>query len=596
MDELNFLSKEETSIKIDEIFSKLSNEEKNSLFRIHSILKNIATNETNTKLRKSLFLLSNICSPMIDLESRNDPFQPFMTWGNKRSFLPIDLTDEEILYLSSIVDEDLPPILKARIADILWTYSKPKNKKHSEIAIENYISMNVFDDFFEPDVYVFWERAVMLTKQTKNSSLIEKIKSKLLNEIDHPSTSWDFHLLKIIEIFDNTDLDEERNHKLAEKLLEKQKEFNHKQQFHIVEKYLELAAKLFKKSGNAEDSYKSLALLSQATENHGDYRKNESAMVANSFYKLALQRYREIPKAHRNTLQIDQKLDTIQEKITQSGLLITDELKLISTEQMNISELQEQSINHVKDKQTAFESLLYFSGVSSCNFESIWKSTEKYIQNSVVSSLFGATSVSLDGRKISSIPPLALDGNNRDEVILKNAIKNFGIHIHLTVKGCILPALNQIQEKHIFPKDFLVDLCNLSDIVPEKREILVANALYQGFEWDFRSAIHLLAPQVENMVRQLLKRNGLVTTHTDPNGIENEMGLSSLVSIVGAREILGDDLWFELQAVFTDSLSANLRNEVGHGLLDDDTSNSLYSVYAWWMVLRLVILNVILEN
>ena len=593
MDELNFLSKKETSIKIDEIFSELSNEEKNSLFRIHSILKNIATNETNTKLRKSLFLLSNICSPMIDLESRNDPFQPFMTWGNKRSFLPIDLIDEEILYLSSIVDEDLPPILKARIADILWTYSKPKNQKHSEIAIENYISMDVFDDFFEPDVYVFWERAVMLAKQTKNSSLIGKIKSKLLDEIDHPSTSWDFHLLKIIEIFDNTDLDKGLNHELAEKLLEKQKEFNHEQQFHIAEQYLELAAKLFKKSGNEEDSYKSLALLSEATENYGDYQKNESTMVANSFYKLALQRYREIPNSYRNTLQIDQKLDTVQEKITQSGLLITDELKLISTEQMNISELQEQSINHVKDKQTAFESLLYFSGVSSCNFESIWKSTESYIQNSVVSSLFGETSVSLDGRKISSIPPLALDGNNRNEVILKNAIKNFGIHMHLAVKGCILPALNQIQEEHIFPKDFLVDLCKLSDLVPEKREILVANALYQGFECDFRSAIHLLAPQVENMVRQLLKRNGLVTTHTGQNGIENEMGLSSLVSIDGARKILGDDLWFELQAVFTDSLSANLRNEVGHGLLDDDTSNFLYSVYAWWMILRLVVRDVI---
>ena len=596
MDELNFLSKKETSIKIDEIFSELSNEEKNSLFRIHSILKNIATNETNTKLRKSLFLLSNICSPILNLESRNDPFQPVITWGNERSFLPIDLNDEEILYLSSIVDEDLPPILKARIADILWTYSKPKNKKHSEIAIENYISMDVFKDFLQPDIYVFLERAAMLAKQAKNNSLIEKIKSKLLEEIENPSTNWDFHLLTIIEIFDNTDLDEERNHKLAEKLLEKQKEFNHKQQFHIVEKYLELAAKLFKKSGNAEDSYKSLALLSQAIENHGDYRKNESAMVANSFYKLAFQRYREIPNSYRSTLQIDQKLDTVQEKITQSGLLITDELQLISTEQINISELQEQSITHVKDKQTAFESLLYFSGVSSCNFESIWKSTENNINNFPISSLFGATSVSTDGRKISSISPLALDGNNRDEVIPKKAIKNFGIHMHLAVEGCILPALNQIQKEHLFPKEFLIQLCKLSAIVPEKREILVANALYQGFEWDFRSAIHLLAPQVENMIRQRLKQNGLVTTHTAQNDIENEIGLSSLVNLDGAREILGDDLWFELQAVFTDSLSANLRNEVGHGLLDDETSNSLYSVYAWWMVLRLVILSVILEN
>ena len=595
MDESNFLSKEETSIKIDEIFSKLSNEEKNSLFRIHSILKNIATNETNTKLRKSLFLLSNICSPMIDLESRNDPFQPFMTWGNKRSFLPIDLTDEEILYLSSILDEDLPPILKARIADILWTYLKPKNKKYSEIAIENYISMDVFKDFFQPDIYVFWEKAAMLAKQAKNNSLIEKIKSKLLEEIENPSTNWDFHLLTIIEIFDNTDLDKERNHKLAEKLLEKQKEFNHKQQFHIVEKYLELAVKLFKKSGNTEDSYKSLALLSQAIENHGDYRKNESAIVANSFYKLAFQRYREIPNSYRSTLQIDQKLDTVQEKITQSGLLITDELKLISTKEIDISDLQEHCAKHVKGKQTAFESLLYFSSVSSCNFKSIWKSTENNINNFPTSSLFGATSVSPDGRKISSIPPLALDGNNRDEVILQKAIKNFGIHMHLAVEGCILPALNQIQKEYLFPKEFLIQLCKLSAIVPEKREILVANALYQGFEGDFGSAIHLLAPQVENMIRQRLKQNGLVTTHTAQKDIENEIGLSSLVNLDGAREILGDDLWFELQAVFTDSLSANLRNEVGHGLLDDETSNSLYSVYAWWMVLRLVIHNVMPE-
>ena len=593
MEELNFVSKEDFCIKVNEIFSELSNEEQLSLVEISSNLNKSGNCEIEPELKKSLLLLANICLLKLNSESRNDPFQPFMTYGNKRSFLPIDLTDEEILYLSSIVDEDLPPILKARIADILWTYSKPKNKKHSEIAIENYISMDVFDDFFEPDVHVFWERAVMLAKQTKNSSLIEKIKSKLLEEIENPSTNWDFYLLTIIEIFDNTDLDEERNYKLAEKLLEKQKEFNHKQQFHIVEKYLELAAKLFKKSGNAEDSYKSLALLSQAIENHGDYRKNESAMVANSFYKLAFQRYREIPKSYRSILQIDQKLDTVQEKITQSGLLITDELKLISTKEMDISDLQEHCANHVKGKQTAFESLLYFSGVSSCNFESIWKSTENNINNFPTSSLFGATSVSPDGRKISSIPPLALDGSNRDEVILKKAIKNFGIHMHLAVEGCILPALNQIQKEHLFPKEFLIQLCKLSAIVPEKREILVANALYQGFEWDFRSAIHLLAPQAENMVRQLLKRNRFVTTHIDQNGIENEMGLSSLVSIDGAREILGDDLWFELQAVFTDSLSANLRNEVGHGLLDDDTSNSLYSIYAWWMVLRLVVRNVI---
>ena len=591
MENLEFVLPEEISNKIKAVFITLSSKKAHSLIEIGTALNQISNDNPDGKLKKTLTLLAKICSPILNLESRNDPFQPLMTLENKRSFLPIDLTEEENLYLSSIVNEDIPPILKARIADILWTYSVPKNKKYLEIAIESYISMDVCDDFFEPNIYTFWERAVVLAKQTKNSSLIEKIKSKLLHEINHPSTNRDFHLLKIIEIFVKTDLAKELNQDFAEKLLEKQKKFDHKEQFHIVEQYLEYSEKLFQKSNNLDKKYDCIALLAQATENYGDHRKNESTMVANHFYKIALQRYRQIPNSYRSTLQIDQKLDTVQEKITQSGLLITDELKLISTEQINISELQEQSINHVKDKQTAFESLLYFSGVSSCNFESIWKSTEKYIQNSVVSSLFGATSVSLDGRKISSIPPLALDGNNRDEVILKNAIKNFGIHMHLAVKGCILPALNQIQKEHLFPKEFLIQLCKLSAIVPDKREILVANALYQGFEGDFGSAIHLLAPQVENMIRQRLKQNGLVTTHTDQDGIENEIGLSSLVNLDGAREILGDDLWFELQAVFTDSLSANLRNEVGHGLLDDETSNSLYSVYAWWMVLRLIIRN-----
>lgn len=593
MKESNFELKEDVCIRVNKIFEKMSVEEKHSLVRINFILNENGNCEAEPNLKKILFLLAKICSPILNLESRNDPFQPFMTWGNERSFLPIDLNDEEILYLSSIVDEELPPILKARIADILWTYLKPKNKKYSEIAIENYISMDVFKDFFQPDIYVFWERAAMLAKQAKNNSLIEKIKLKLLEEVENPSTNWDFHLRKIVQIFMRTELDKSLYHGFAEKLLEKQQEFNHEQQFNIVEKYLSRAAELFQKTNDLTRRYECIALLVKATENYGDYRENDSIASANYFYKLALQRYREIPHSYRKNLQENYQ-DLIQEKITQSGLLIKDILQLVSIPGIDISEQQKQTINHVKDKQTAFESLLYFSGVPSCCFASVREITEKIIDNSFFLQLGGEISISPDGRKVSSIPPL--NYGNREEVIFQKSIKEFHMHMHLDVVGCILPALNQIQKEHLFPKEFLIQLCKLSAIVPEKREILVANALYQGFEGDFGSAIHLLAPQVENMIRQLLKRKGLVTTHTDQKGIENEMGLSSLVSMNGAREILGDDLWFELQAVFTDSLSTNFRNEVGHGLLDDETSNSLYSVYAWWMVLRLVIHNVMSEN
>lgn len=148
MEELSYVSKEDVCIRVNEIFSELLNGEQHSLVEISSILNTASNCETDPKLNKSLLLLANVCSPIINLESKNDPFQPSMIIGNKRSFLPTDLTIEEIVYLSSILDEALPPILKARIADILWMYSTSKNKKHSEIAIENYISMDVCNNFF----------------------------------------------------------------------------------------------------------------------------------------------------------------------------------------------------------------------------------------------------------------------------------------------------------------------------------------------------------------------------------------------------------------------------------------------------------------
>lgn len=337
MENLEFVSPEEISNKINAVFNTLSSEKAHSLIGISTALNQISNDNPDGKLKNTLTLLAKICFLGLNLESRNDPFQSYISIGNNRSFHPIDLKDEEILCLSNIIDEDIPPIIKARIADILWTCSVPKNKKYSEIAIESYISMDVCDDFFEPNIYTFWERAVVLAKQTKNGSLIEKIKSKLLHEIDRPSTNWDFHLLKIIEIFVKTDLAKELNQDFAEKLLEKQKKFDHKEQFHIVEQYLEFSEKLFQKSNNLDKKYDCIALLAQATENYGDHRKNESTIVANHFYKMALQRYRQIPNSYRNTLQIDQKIDFIQEKITQSGLLITDELQLISTKEMDIS-------------------------------------------------------------------------------------------------------------------------------------------------------------------------------------------------------------------------------------------------------------------
>ena len=57
-------------------------------------------------------------------------------------------------------------------------------------------------------------------------------------------------------------------------------------------------------------------------------------------------------------------------------------------------------------------------------------------------------------------------------------------------------------------------------------------------------------------------------------------------------EFLGADLRLELRALLIEQEGANLRNDTAHGLLTDGAAWSSASIYAWWLVLRLVVVPV----
>jgi len=63
---------------------------------------------------------------------------------------------------------------------------------------------------------------------------------------------------------------------------------------------------------------------------------------------------------------------------------------------------------------------------------------------------------------------------------------------------------------------------------------------------------------------------------------------SALMELPEAAQVFGEDLAFEIRALFCDPLGRNLRNELAHGLLDDSECQSPYVAYAWWFGLRLV--------
>ena len=167
-------------------------------------------------------------------------------------------------------------------------------------------------------------------------------------------------------------------------------------------------------------------------------------------------------------------------------------------------------------------------------------------------------------------------------------IQEHGIFVSIVVQSLIWPALHTLQLEHPLREIDFVRIAAQAPIIPKDRSRLFGKALFAGYDGDFISAIHMVIPQIEHMVRFHLKQSKIKTTTLDANGIENEVGLSALMELPEAEKIFGEDLSFEIKALFCDAFGPNLRNELAHGLLDDDACQSVYAVYAWWHALNLV--------
>ena len=68
-----------------------------------------------------------------------------------------------------------------------------------------------------------------------------------------------------------------------------------------------------------------------------------------------------------------------------------------------------------------------------------------------------------------------------------------------------------------------------------------------------------------------------------------ERGLSVLLRTKNITDVFSPEFVFNCKAIFAEKPGPNLRNELAHGLLDDDCINSSIHLYAWWFIFRLVV-------
>ncbi len=149
----------------------------------------------------------------------------------------------------------------------------------------------------------------------------------------------------------------------------------------------------------------------------------------------------------------------------------------------------------------------------------------------------------------------------------------------------IEPALDQIAREHLLDSRVWLHVLVGSEFVSPPRRTSYARGLASGVrqEWDTSAAI--LVPQFEHGLRELFSRTGIVTTTLPGSGIQNELDLNKMLTHPRVGEVLSEEWALDLQALLTEKAGANLRNDLAHGILDDDAKIAA-KIYLWWICLH----------
>ena len=560
-----------------------------------------AINEDRQAHGKTLWLLADACSMMLSSDSFNEPFKPFMASSDgRRSIIPDDLSETDVAFFAEIVETIDDPWLKARLADLVWLMQSPLDVKFALAAIDSYMTIPLNTETQVSGGDKCWQRAINLARMLRAGAgnRLTEMEASIIKAFTLVTRQDGFLGYSLANLLQSNALGGDHSTAIATELESLAREFEGEGELHKTREYFQASAHWFKESGDDEKSTEMTVEVAENWVKEAIARLSSdqpSHMVAASFYQKAIQTYRTIPRSERATHRVDERIAELRKRLNESGKKSLDEMDATDIPGQDIGQIVENARNAVRGKVLE-EALKAFVNLSRTKVKNLRESATELLQNSPLQALVSEGVMSRDGRAIAKRPGMSLsttlsgdaDTDGDGEIIYSKMIENYRILVDLVVRGCIWPAQEVLLlEHHLREADF-VNLARQSPIVPIGRELLFGKALFAGYDRDFVTALHILVPQIEHMVRCHLKQAGVQTTNIDGNGIENENGLSSLMDLPQTEKIFGEDLSFEIRALFCDSFGPNLRNELAHGLLDDRAFYSANAIYAWWLGLKLV--------
>ncbi|HLE62304.1 MAG TPA: DUF4209 domain-containing protein [Pyrinomonadaceae bacterium] len=458
------------------------------------------------------------------------------------------------------------PVLRARYADLSWdlkqaiTGERP-DVEYARIAIESYLEATA-RCFYTIEVEgIQWiERALDLSLSINDSDRIKRVIDFMFEFYDKIASpqhigTWVF---TFDDLYDRKDLitPEQQGRIITNLEFMLSKASTEGESFNPwgAQAAAERLAKHYQQVGSKEDVERVIRTYGRAFETASC---EASPMLAMAWLQPVIERYQQAG--------MEADAERVQLASLEKGKNIEADMRHISA----TVEIPHDELERYLDWLTGEDlstSLMRIAGRFIPDADDARKFLVKTAQETPLQALF--TVVKVDDSQI-----VATAGSVQDDEegrLLMQLAENIQISQLFLVE-----ALRRQRDRCTPTIEQYLDFLYQSPVYDESARNMLGEGLIAYLEEDFVKAIHVLIPQTERALRNVLVLLGIPVNkqvRRQP-GIMQMKNINDILADVRVRQSLSENLWRYLQVLLADKRGFNLRNRVAHGLVSVDECN-----------------------
>ena len=534
--------------------------------------------------KKVYNLFANIASVLLSEKEGLFQFYPMCSSSSDRSFMPEDLTDNDVNFLNQSVDQIKPLEFQAKTADVLW--EKTHRNEYAEKALNAYIELvRKNSQWNEQDE--IWGRLVFIDSSTKNKKL-DIIKNIAKNKIQNSNLGISATLWFVLHVFRTEDL--KIDSELYHSIIGQMKAFANIARLYIPQNFYNALKEIQKIS--EEDSDTVAHTLIHSLVSHATALGND--LLAADLYDIAIEYLLLIKDrckydVENNKILFAQRRQNIRRNqapsLSPSSVEIGDKERSVKTYK---------NFRDIDNKRFALCAMVHLADFTQGDFDKLKLNVKCYIQDSLYIQHCRFIAIDQNGIVSSRHSGINTEKNLQEQDVFKYNLASYYVNFLIgeTVVNDIIPALQAILEKFDYPEDELVSILEQKTSIPSKLLYAFAHGTTLALQQDFFAAIHILVPAFEAYMRDICINNhwAISCFQKVKDGMTEDepLSLKNLINNTYFAEKYGESVKFQIESIFCDKAGGSLRNKIAHGEFFLNEKNLRTAIFAITFILNFV--------